>query len=257
MSGQRSANMTNHAQTVSSSVQDTLRMDDPDFDLAAAAQKLSCKPDHDSVWNAVDILQKQVDEQNAKVKFFENLFNCPTEYLMGFHPDELARRDDLRLMGQQRLHGKDLQRALFEKTGKEHSLEVLTGKSVIKEMPETHYAFAVVLPLESKERLDRQLRQVRAQDQLKALATPIPFKSVVSAKATKDKDTTVEKNRKLSKSPAAPHTSATRPIPAPRPSSSGTKPALKTPAKAGTLRASGSSQKRKRAVVISDEEDEN
>ena len=77
---------------------------------------------------------------------------------MAFHEDELKNYHNVILMGQQKLEGKTLQKAYREKTGRTPSLQALAGKSVIEEVKESHYGFAVVLSMQAKERLDRKIR---------------------------------------------------------------------------------------------------
>ena len=126
--------------------------------LAAAAKKLNCNPDPDSIAAAIDILTNGIEELRTKVAFYESLFGYPSEYLMAFHEDELKNYHNVILMGQQKLEGKTLQKAYREKTGRTPSLQALAGKSVIEEVKESHYGFAVVLSMQAKERLDRKIR---------------------------------------------------------------------------------------------------
>ena len=77
---------------------------------------------------------------------------------MAFHEDELKTYHNVIFMGQQKLEGKTLQMSYFKETGKMLSLQALAGKSVIEEVKERHYSFAVVLPMQAKEGFDRKIR---------------------------------------------------------------------------------------------------
>lgn len=76
---------------------------------------------------------------------------------MAFHEDELKKYSNIIFVGQQKLEGKDLQKSFREKTGRSVSLEALAGKSVVEEVKECHYDFAIVLPVDVKKRFDKKI----------------------------------------------------------------------------------------------------
>lgn len=128
----------------------------PAFDFEAAAKKLKCDGDSDAVTSAIGILLEELQDYKMKIDFFETLFGYRVEQLMAYD-EHLIRHNDIMFYGQRRLQGKVLQQAMLEESGREPSLEELKGKSVILDVLEDHYDFAVVLPLKVKMEVDRRL----------------------------------------------------------------------------------------------------
>jgi hypothetical protein len=127
-----------------------------DFDLESAAKKLKCDKDSDAVSSAIGILLDELEDRDKKIAWYERLFGYRAEDLMEYQEDFL-RYEDIKFYGQMRLQGKNLQQAMLRQNGVEPSLAELKGKSVVHNVQENHYAFAVVLPVKAKERVDREL----------------------------------------------------------------------------------------------------
>jgi hypothetical protein len=132
------------------------------FDMESAAKKLKCDGDPDAVSSAIGILFDELEDRDKKIAWFERLFGYRAEDLMEYQ-EHFLRYEDIKFYGQMRLQGKTLQQAMRREHGVEPSLAELEGKSVVHNVQEDHYDFAVVLPVKAKELVDRELNSTYIQ----------------------------------------------------------------------------------------------